>query len=180
VAHAPAGKNAIHKAARDIARLAGMRFEPHDSLGQTRAQVTQIAGGLARNQVPDACEFYADLRTTPNLRQDEIVRQIGDVLESEVAVHSTRYLPMATDPAEPIVQAALDAANKRTPVGSHTASDWAFLDGFPAVKAGPGETSRSHRPNEYLLLSELEAGAQFYERAVRGWFARAASEVPHA
>ena len=35
-------------------------------------QVTQISGGLARNQVPDRCEFFVDLRTTPNLDHAEL------------------------------------------------------------------------------------------------------------
>lgn len=180
VAHATAGENAIHKAARDVIRLADMRFEPHDSLGQARAQVTQISGGLARNQVPDVCEFYVDLRTTPNLRHDALVRQVSGALESEVIVHSARYEPIATDATQPIVQAALEAAGNAQPVSSNTASDWAFLRDIPAVKVGPGDTQRSHRPNEYLLLGELEGGAQFYQRAVRAYFARMAKEVAHA
>jgi len=30
------------------------------------------------------------------------------------------------------------------------------------VKCGPGDSRRSHTPDEYLLLDELEAGAAFY------------------
>jgi acetylornithine deacetylase len=74
VAHASLGENAIHKAARDIARLELFRFEGHPLLGASRPQVTQIKGGLARNQVPDSCEFFVDLRTTPNLDHEELVR----------------------------------------------------------------------------------------------------------
>ncbi len=181
VAHAELGENAIHKAARDVACLAKMKFPTHASLGETRAQVTQIAGGLARNQVPDRCEFFVDLRTTPNLDHVELARTIKAALESDVTVHSGRYEAVATDRAEPIVQAALEAANRKEPVGSATASDWAFLREIPAVKAGPGDTARSHRPNEYLLLEELEAGAHFYRNLAQAYFARMAKpEVAHA
>jgi acetylornithine deacetylase len=178
-AHAHLGENAIHKAARDISRLAAVEFEAHEGLGATRAHVTQITGGLARNQVPDRCEFFVDLRTTPNLDHTAVIAEIGARLESEVAVHSHRYEPVATNASELVVRAALEAAKASASVGSATTSDWALLKGIPAVKVGPGNTNRSHRPNEYLLLSELEAGATFYSRFVHTYFRMAAAEVIH-
>jgi acetylornithine deacetylase len=171
VAHPHLGDNAIHKAARDIARLAALRFEPHVLLGETRAQVTTIAGGRARNQVPDQCEFFVDLRSTPNLDHAQLAAQIEGELESEVAVHSARYLPVATVAGEPVVRAALAAAGAQGGVGSATASDWAFLAHLPAVKAGPGDTHRSHRPDEWLSKDELQAGVAFYCKLVREYAA---------
>ena len=158
--------NAVHRAARDILKLDGLRFEPHALLGETRAQATVIAGGRARNQVPDACEFFVDLRTTPNLDHDALAASIAAQLESDTAIHSRRYLPKATDPAHPLVQAALRAAGRKGPVGSATASDWAFLGDIPAVKIGPGDTHRSHRADEFLTLAELNAGVAFYQALV--------------
>jgi acetylornithine deacetylase len=163
-------ENAIHKAARDIGRIAAMEFPAHPLLGSQKAQVTQIQGGLRRNQVPDACEFFVDLRTGPDQDHEVLTAQFQSLLESEVAVHSKRYLPKGTDPGHPIVRAALQAAGKAGPVGSGTTSDWAFLGGIPAVKAGPGDTFRSHAPNEYLALPELEAGAAFYAALVPTFF----------
>jgi acetylornithine deacetylase len=32
----------------------------------------------------------------------------------------------------------------------------------PAIKCGPGQTARSHTPDEFVLRSELEAGVAFY------------------
>ena len=178
-AHAHLGENAIHKAARDISRLAAMEFEPDEDLGATRATVTQIAGGLARNQVPDHCEFFVDLRTTPNLDHATVADEIGAMLESEVAIHSHRYEPVATNASEVVVRAALEAAGASTGIGSVTTSDWAFLKGIPTVKIGPGDTNRSHRPNEYLLLSELKEGVAFYSRFIHSYFRMAAREVVH-
>jgi acetylornithine deacetylase len=178
-AHAHLGENAIHKAARDISRLAAVEFEAHEGLGATRAQVTQISGGLARNQVPDCCDFFVDLRTTPNLDHAAVIAEIGARLESEVTVHSHRYEPVATKASELVVRAALEAAKASATVESATTSDWAFLKGTSAIKVGPGDTHRSHRPNEYLLLSELEAGATFYSRFVRIYFRMAATEVAY-
>jgi len=176
VAHTPLGENAIHKAARDIQRLAAMDFEPHALLGVTRAQVTQVQGGRARNQVPDACEFFVDLRTTPNLDHALTAERIATELESEVAVHSSRYLAVATPADAPVVRAALAASGRKAPCGSATASDWAFLSHLPAVKAGPGDTHRSHRPDEWISLAELEGGITFYAALARE-FAREACRV---
>jgi acetylornithine deacetylase len=176
VAHAHLGENAIHKAARDIARLQALRFEPHPLLGEARFQVTQIQGGQARNQVPDACEFFVDLRSTPNLDHARVAAQVAAELESDVTVHSDRYRPVATDAAQPLVRAALEAAGVQGGVGSATASDWAFLGHLPAVKAGPGDTHRSHRPDEWISLAELRAGQAFYAGLVRA-YAREVSRV---
>lgn len=169
VAHASLGENAVHKAARDILKLAGLRFESHPLLGETRAQTTTVQGGRARNQVPDACEFFVDLRTTPNLDTEKVTQRITQELESEVAVFSSRYRAVATDLGAPVVKAALAASRSKVPKGSATASDWAFLAHVPTVKAGPGDTHRSHRPDEWITLSELLAGRDFYANLLRAY-----------
>lgn len=174
VAHTGTSVNAIEIAARDIAKLAGWEFPLDPLLGCTRAQVTQVSGGLARNQVPDRCEFFVDLRTTPNLVHDTVAAELAAALESEVTVHSARYLPRSTDAGDPVVRAALAANGKPAPVGSSTTSDWAFLDGIPAVKLGPGDTQRSHRPNEYLDADELDAGIRVYGALARHYFVEVA------
>ena len=179
VAHAHLGENAVHKAARDIARLDVLRFEPHLLLGETRAQVIQVQSGMALTQVPDLCEFMVDVRSTPNLDHAALAARITAELESDVTVLSDHYPPMATDPREAIVRAALAAAGTQGGTGSATASDWACLGSLPAVKAGPGDTYRSHRPDEWLSLSELQAGAAFYEKLVLNYARMASRENPH-
>jgi acetylornithine deacetylase len=153
-----------------------MDFPIHPLLGSQKAQVTQVQGGQRRNQVPDACEFFIDLRTGPDQDHDALAASFQRLLESEVAIYSKRYLPKGTEPGHPIVRAALKAAGKAGPVGSGTTSDWAFLGDLPAVKAGPGDTFRSHTPNEYITLQELEAGAAFYASLATTFFKL---RVPH-
>ncbi len=171
-AHPERGINAIHAAASDIVRLSAMRFGEHPRLGETMAQVTRIGGGRASNQVPDACEFFVDVRTSPGITAEAIVERLRGAIASEVHVHSARYLPCATDEAHPIVAAALAAAARPHGAGSRTTSDWAFLSDLPAIKAGPGDTSRSHRPDEYLTRAELAAGVAFYRRLAFEYFGK--------
>ncbi len=173
VAHSSIADNAIHKAARDISKLSAMAFPGHPLLGAAKAQVTQMTGGLARNQVPDTCEFFVDLRTTPNLDHEALAADLASQLESEVIIHSARYLPKATSPDQPILLAALKANGNKGPVGSHTTSDWAFLGDLPTVKIGPGDTHRSHQPNEYLTRPELDAGVDCYLKLIHNFFEEA-------
>jgi acetylornithine deacetylase len=177
VAHAKLGENAIHKAARDMVRLEALAFEAHPLLGTTKPVVTQVRGGLARNQVPDLCEFVVDLRTTPNLTDEAVVARLSAELQSQVTVLASGYRPMATDPVHAIVKAGLKAAGTKVPVGSDTTSDWASLGDLPAVKAGPGDTLRSHRPNEWVSLKELNAGTMFYAALAREFFRLKALEA---
>lgn len=176
-AEAQGAVNAIHVAAHDIVRLSAMRFVPHPLLGETRAHVTTVAGGVKRNQVPDRCEFFVDFRTTPDLDHDDLAARVARELASEVVVHSRRYRPKATPPDATVLRAALHAAAAvgagAAGIGSATVSDWAFLGDTAAVKAGPGDTLRSHTADEYLCDHELAAGVVFYETAVRAWLAEA-------
>ena len=65
-----------------------------------------------------------------------------------VEIVSERLKPFETDESHPLVQTALRCARRERARGSLTLSDMALLQGIPAVKCGPGETARSHTPDE--------------------------------
>ncbi len=162
------GVNAIEGAARDVLALADFPFErEHAALGRPSLRVTQIKGGDRHNVVPDRCQLVVDIRTTPDYPPDELVALVRGKVRSDVEVRSKRLESVDTDPAHPIVRAALAANPKGKPYGSPTLSDWVFLKGIPTVKAGPGDSRRSHAPDEYVAVSELRDGAAFYERLIR-------------
>ncbi len=48
---------------------------------------------------------------------------------------------------------------------SPTTSDWMRIS-CPAVKMGPGESKRSHRPDEFVLVDELKQGIEGYIRFI--------------
>ncbi|MBL8878263.1 MAG: M20/M25/M40 family metallo-hydrolase [Phycisphaerales bacterium] len=164
--------NAIANAAADIARLRGINWEPpHAVLGAIHAHVTMIAGGVARNVVPDSCEFWVDVRTTPTLSHREIVERVRAALSCEVNIHSERLTPIETAADEPIVRAAV-VASGNPPAGSRTMSDMVFLRGVPSVKIGPGESIRSHTPDEFVMMHELTRGVDVYEKLIHEFTAR--------
>jgi len=55
----------------------------------------------------------------------------------------------------------------RETYGSPTLSDQALMP-FPTLKIGPGDSARSHTANEYILLSEIEAGITLYIQLLDG------------
>ena len=172
-ARAHLGDNAILRAARDVQKLAAYAFERADPfLGRPSLSVTTIEGGTARNVVPDRCRFTLDIRTTPAYTHEEITEALRRDLESELAVHSDRFVPVATPTSEPIVQACRAALPDAEPFGSPTASDWIFLRDVPTVKIGPGLSERSHTAGEHIAVAEVEAAVRAYKAIVRAYFNR--------
>lgn len=168
------GVNAVEAAARDVLALSKLKVPgAHPSLGATSLQVTQIAGGERHNVIPDSCKLVVDIRTVPGVPPEEIVELVKRTVEGEVRVRSNRLGSVETDPSHPVVAAARAAHPAGRAYGSPTLSDWVFLKGIPTVKAGPGDSKRSHTPDEYLEVAELEAGVAFYEKLIREYFARA-------
>lgn len=166
------GINAVTIAAQDALALAGMKFDAaHPALGAPSLAVTQISGGTRHNVIPDRCKLVVDIRTTPDYAPERILSQVKALVKGDVSVRSQRLQSVHTDPNHPIVRAALAANPAGKPYGSPTLSDWVFLKGIPAVKCGPGDSKRSHTPDEYVTVAELEAGAAFYERLIRSYLA---------
>ena len=51
---------------------------------------------------------------------------------------------------------------------SPTTSDWICID-CDAIKMGPGDSARSHKKNEYLLLDELDSAVDAYIRFIKNY-----------
>ncbi|MDE2291395.1 MAG: M20/M25/M40 family metallo-hydrolase [Elusimicrobia bacterium] len=167
------GENAVHAAAEDILALSKLSFDrSHPALGLPSVQVTQVHGGERHNVIPDVCSITVDIRTTPAYAPEELVALVKARVKSEVSVRSQRLVSVATDPSEPIVAAALAANPEAKPFGSPTVSDWVFLKDIPTVKVGPGDSRRSHTPDEFVGVDEVRQGASFYEALVRDFFKR--------
>ncbi|MES2628140.1 MAG: M20/M25/M40 family metallo-hydrolase, partial [Bacteroidota bacterium] len=111
------------------------------------------------NVVPDTCTFVADIRLNELYTHQEVVQLFSSVLQSSVTLRGTRIRSTAIATDHPLVQAG--TAMGKQAYGSPTTSDKALMN-FPALKMGPGDSARSHTANEYILLSEIEAGIETY------------------
>ncbi|MEM1269938.1 MAG: acetylglutamate kinase [Bacteroidota bacterium] len=170
-ARAHLGENALYMAARDLQRIEAFTFErDHPLLGWPTVAATTIAGGTARNVIPDAVTFTLDIRSTPAYTHEELIGLFSNALESEVTVRSKRIIPVGTALDDPIVSACRHALPGAAPFASPTASDWIFLSDVPAVKIGPGRSELSHTPEEHIDIAELERGVEVYRDVIQAFF----------
>lgn len=158
------GVNALYIALDDIARLRTFRFERESQLlGPVGIAVTQIEAGTQHNVVPDTCRFVVDVRTTDAYSNEEVVEQLRAALRSDVVPRSTRIRAAAVGDDHPLVRAAR-AVGRQTFV-SPTTSDRTLMP-FPSLKMGPGESSRSHSADEFVLVAEIDEAIDIYEQYI--------------
>ena len=147
------GVNALYKAMDDIAWL---RSQPLD---QVKLSVTMIQAGTQHNVVPDTCSFVVDVRSKGKYSNVEVLEMVKAGLQSDVKERSTRINASSIPESHPVVQRGLSLG--LTCFHSPTTSNQALCP-FTTLKIGPGDSARSHTANEYIRLSEIEAGIRTY------------------
>jgi len=160
------GENALYKAIADIQKLREYRFEKvSEVLGEVKLSVTQINAGSQHNVVPDRCSFVVDVRTNEHYSNQEVLKVVGNLIESEVVARSFRLNSSGISPNHPIVKRG--AAIGLSSYGSPTTSDQAVMP-FDSIKIGPGDSARSHTADEYVRISEIETGFRTYVALLDG------------
>lgn len=185
------GESAIFAATRLIEFLRGLlnemrergdpsgRFEP----AYTSINVGTLNGGSALNIIPNHCRFEWEYRTLPGVDEDEIINRFNVFANDEVLPAMQANFPQAsivtTDiarapalvpqsgcPAEELVQ-ALTGQNDTHAVAYVTEGGLFQNADIPTVICGPGDIKQAHRPNEFIELSQVEAGTAFMEKLVQ-------------
>jgi len=160
------GDNAIYKALSIIDWFRNYEFDKKsDLLGPVKMTVTQINAGTQHNVIPDKCTFVVDVRSNEMYSNQEILDVITGKVPCDVHARSTRLSSTATPLDHPVLKRGLDI--NRIAFGSPTLSDQALMP-FPSLKMGPGNTSRSHVADEYILLSEIEEAIDIYIQLLDG------------
>lgn len=156
------GKNAIYEAMKDLEAIQQLKFT-HKSewLPDPGAQVTMINAGTHHNVVPDLCTYVVDVRSNDRYGNEILLEMIRSVCYAELNPRSLRLKSSGLDRDHQLMKAI--RASGLEPIGSSTLSDMALIP-FPAIKMGPGDSSRSHSSGEYILKSELEQGVELYSR----------------
>ena len=156
------GKNAIYEAVNDIEAIRMLEFtEESEWLPEPGAQVTMISAGTSHNVVPDLCSYVVDVRSNDRYGNERLLEMIRSVCSARLTPRSIRLKSSILDNDHPLMKAIHNTGLK--PIGSSTLSDMALIP-FPAVKMGPGDSSRSHTAGEYILKEELEQGVADYCR----------------
>lgn len=161
------GDNALYKALNDITWLRGYQFpEVSALLGPVKLTVTQIQAGTQHNVVPDECRYVVDIRTNECYTNEQVLETVRAHVQAEITPRSTHLQSSGIPLTHPLVRRAV--AMGKTIYGSPTLSDQALLH-FPTMKMGPGDSARSHAPDEYIQLSEIHAGIADYIELLTGF-----------
>lgn len=154
------GLNAIYQALDDLCWIRSYRFE-RDShlLGPTLMNATMVSAGTQHNVVPDKCTFVIDVRTNELYTNEEVFDIMRRNMKSELHPRSFRLHSSSISPSHPLVKRCTEMGMK--PFGSPTLSDQALMP-FESLKLGPGQSSRSHSADEYIMLSEIDDAISKY------------------
>lgn len=182
----PYGVSAIMEGARLIgwinAKNAEIQARPASAAAATfhppftTLHVGMISGGTAHNITAGDCRFAVEMRVVP----DEDITALAAAFEAEAArldaalkavnpqagVTLTRFFnvpglkPETEGPAEALVR-RLTGANAAGVVSYGTEAGQFQDAGYSAVICGPGDIAQAHQVDEYLELSEWQAGQRF-------------------
>tara|TARA_R100001369_G_scaffold3752_3_gene11549 strand:+ start:2472 stop:3632 length:1161 start_codon:yes stop_codon:yes gene_type:complete len=142
----------------------------------TTAHVGVISGGTAHNITAKDCYFAMDFRVVPGEDKDawgtaylekvrEVEQQMQEVVPETYIEITPRFDVPALKPekdglAETFVrQITGDNASHKVSYGTEAGQ---FQEaGYSAVVCGPGDIAQAHQPNEYIEVTQFEAGHQF-------------------
>lgn len=159
------GGNALYVAVDDIEVLRNFKFpRVSKTLGDIKVTVTQINAGRQHNVLPEECKFVVDVRTTDAYTNEETIAMLQSAIKSEAKERSTRNRASAIDEDHALVKTAEAVGAKK--FVSPTTSDMVHMQAFPSIKIGVGESKRSHTPDEYVCLSEIEKGLDVYYKLI--------------
>lgn len=145
----------------------------------TTLHVGMISGGTAHNITAADCRFAVEMRVVPGEEVDtharlfeaEVARLDGALKarRPEAGVHLERFfgvpalVPEQNGEAEALARRL--TGDNATGVVSYGTEAGQFQEaGYSAIVCGPGDIAQAHQPDEYLELSEFEAGQRFMER----------------
>jgi succinyl-diaminopimelate desuccinylase len=150
---------------------------PHELLGTCSMSVNTIAGGKAMNVVPDKCSIGIDFRTLPQQNHDEIIADLQIIFAKLKAADEhfdadifvlRQVQPLETNTNSEFVKAFCSAVgiDKTKVVGYTTDGPYFASLGGPVVIFGPGKPHLCHKPDEYIDISDLEKGVEYYKNII--------------
>jgi len=168
------GRNAIHRLAEVIARVAS--YEPRtvdiDGVVYTeQLQAVGVEGGVASNVVPDVAKLTINHRFAPDRTKDEAVTwlrgYVGDLIEEADRFDVLDWAPsappsLANDRLRELVDLSGEPAKGK--VGWTDVATFNEL-GIPATNFGAGDPLYAHRSDEKVTLDELNRFAD----TLRAW-----------
>ena len=157
------GINAIDIAISDIETLKNLKLEKtSEFLGDVKFTVTCINAGSQHNVIPGECSFVIDVRINENYSNIEVFEILQKNLKSELTARSFKLNSSKISTDHKIVDCCRKLGMNL--YGSPTTSDQVSMQTFPTIKIGPGDSARSHTPNEFVYTAEIEQAEKMYKK----------------
>jgi len=173
------GLNAIHAMAKvlnvvveEAARFTNGPFDAAFEPPYSTLQAGVMAGGKALNIIPDLCSLELEARAIAGIVPRDLLAPIRATAEALQADGFTvaweelsAYPALAISPQSPLAHLVTELTGE-TPLGAVSYGTEAGLyqaAGIDAVICGPGDIGRAHKPDEFILESELAACQRFIE-----------------
>ncbi|MDN3689921.1 M20 family metallo-hydrolase [Cyclobacterium jeungdonense] len=164
------GLNAIYEALDDLNAIRSFRFKNVSAfLGTSKVSATLIQAGSQHNVVPDLCTYTLDVRVTDAYTLQEALDELRQSLKAELRPRSMRLNSSRIDAAHPMLTVAKSMGLET--FGSPTLSDQALIP-YPSVKIGPGDSARSHTPDEFIYVTEIKEGISLYIALLETYFSK--------
>ena len=162
------GVNALYLAMEDIQALRSHIFGKVSPLmGDVSLNVTQINAGTAHNVIPDRCSFVVDIRPTEQYSNEEILNELQSICRSRLTPRNLKNRSSATFTGSPLLKTTSRLGIEA--FSSPTTSNW-MRTGKDAIKMGPGDSSRSHKADEYILCGEIEQSVEKYITFIENFY----------
>lgn len=154
------GVNALYIALDDICTLRNYKFARRSPLmGDVKLTVTQFNCGTAHNVVPAQAKFVVDIRPTEQYNNSEILELLQKEVKSKLSARNLKNKSSAT-PENHILMRTAENLGIGKQI-SATTSDWMKIP-WPAIKMGPGNSSRSHKADEFIMIDEIKEAIKGY------------------
>ena len=154
------------------------RFDPPF----TTLHVGMISGGTAHNITAADCRFAVEMRVVPGEDLEALAAEFEvaaltltgrmQQVHPDAGIHLHRFFRVPALQPEPQGEAEalvrrLTGANAGGVVSYGTEAGIFQTAGYSAVVCGPGDIAQAHQPDEYLDLSQFEAGQAFMARLLK-------------
>ncbi|MBZ9798428.1 acetylornithine deacetylase [Mesorhizobium sp. ES1-4] len=156
--------NALSAAVSEAERLTHGPFDPAFEPPYSSLQAGVVAGGQSVNIIPDTCTLDLEARAIPGVDPASLLASVRAEAEALAAEgFQAEWTPMSAYPAMSLPRDAplaglLHALTGEVPLAAVSYGTEAGLyqaAGLDAIICGPGDIGRAHKPDEYILTSEL-------------------------
>ena len=165
----------------EMGREARAATHAHFSPPGPTMTIGRVDGGTAANILARRCAFVWDLRCPEQAQGDAIearFREAAAKLDAEIKARApeggvtitrrsnTPGLAIDRDSEAETLARALTGDNETRAVAYAAEAGLFQRAGLPAVICGPGSIEQAHQPDEWIEVSQIEAGAAFMRRLI--------------